>query len=132
MELPAENFHDLRCYVTWFGEDGIARTKVKEGSEITIADAKVNSIIVNKLSEQEKYPMIVDTSGIKSMEKEARDYLAIQDRESRINAIAIIRKTHIGNMIANFFIGLNKPSVPVKLFRNEAEALKWCDKFKST
>lgn len=130
MEIPAKNYQELRCYYTWFGDDGIARTKVKLNSEITIEDAKENAHVVNGLRTKGVFPIIVDTVGIKSMDKEARDFFAIRDRDSKVNSIAIIRDSHIGNMIANFFIGLNKPAVPVKLFNNEQDALVWCQKFK--
>lgn len=130
MELPEKNYHDLTCYWTWMGDDGIVRTKVKPGSEIELKHAKENSIVVNSFEGYTSYPIIVDTTKIKSMTKEARDYFSLRNRESKVNSIAIIRESVIGNMVANFFIGLNKPAVPVKLFENEKDAIKWCDRYK--
>jgi hypothetical protein len=112
------------------GSDGIARTKVKPGSEVKIEDAKENSVIVNGLVSENNFPLIVDTTQIVSMTKEARDYFAIHKRDSKVIGIAIIRNSSLGNMVANFFIGLNKPTVPVKLFNHESDAIKWCDQFK--
>ena len=112
------------------GSDGICRSKVKPGAEIQIEDAKKNSVLVNSFVNPKKYPIIIDTTKIKSISKEARDYYSIRDRDSKVNAIAIIRSSIIGNMVANFFIGLNKPTVPTKLFDREDEAVKWCLKFK--
>ncbi|MEZ4922316.1 MAG: hypothetical protein R2780_04020 [Crocinitomicaceae bacterium] len=131
MQPPEEGFHELDCYYTWLGEDGIARTLVRDGAVIGIEDAMLNSRAVNSLRENAVYPLIVDTTKIKSITKEARDYLSIKDRETNVNAIAIVRKSIIGNMVANFFIGLNKPSVPTKLFNSEEEAVEWCKNFKS-
>ncbi|MBD3639018.1 MAG: hypothetical protein HUJ25_16810 [Crocinitomicaceae bacterium] len=132
MELPKKEYVELRCYYTWVGDDGIVRTKVKNGAEIELEDAIENSRVVNGFQIAEKFPIIVDTGQIKSMSKEARDFFSLRNRESKVNSIAIIRNKVIGNMIANFFIGLNKPAVPVKLFSREQEAVEWCKQFKKS
>lgn len=129
MELPEKTYHELECYWTWMGNDGIARTMVKPGSEIELRHAQENSFIVNSFDSHDEYPIIVDTTKIKSITKEARDHFSLRDRQSKVNSIAIIRKSVIGNMVANFFIGINKPKVPVKLFEKEEDAIKWCKKF---
>lgn len=131
MELPENGYHELDCYFTWMGHDGIARTLVKKDAEIELKDAKKNSEVVNGLRPTAGFPLIVETSEIKSITKEARDYLSIQNRETKISAIAIVRDSIIGNMVANFFIGLNKPAVPTKLFSSEEDAIKWCQQHKN-
>ena len=35
MQIP-ENAIEITCFHTWMGEDGIARTKIKSGAEITL------------------------------------------------------------------------------------------------
>lgn len=126
MEVPEDNAVELRCYFTWMGEDGIARTKVKENAEIELKDAQENSEVVNGLSSSEHYPIIVDSRDIKSISRDARDHFSIRNRQSKVTAIALVRDKRISNMIGNFFIGINSPAVPVKLFSNEAEAVIWC------
>lgn len=128
MDLPSFEYFDLNCYYTWMGEDGIARSKVKKGADIVLKDAKENSVVVNQLAVG-KYPIIVDTSDISSISKEARDFFSIRNRKSNINGIAILQNSVIGNMVANFFIGINRPTVPVKLFKKEDDAVKWCEQF---
>lgn len=129
MDLPEDSYHELDCYYTWMGRDGIARTKVKPNSEIELHHAKANSEVVNDLAPG-PYPIIVDMSEIKSISKEAREHYAIRNRKSNINAIAIVRNSPIGNVIANFFIGLSKPSVPTRIFNSETDAVRWCRKIK--
>lgn len=131
MDKPAKAYHELSCYYTWMGDDEIARTKVKNGAEISISDAKANSEVVNSFERPSQFPIIVDTTDIKSISKEARDHFSMRNRESRVIGIAIIRQSTLSNMVANFFIGLNKPAVPVRLFKEEKEAIKWCNKIKS-
>lgn len=126
MDIPSNSI-DLRCYNTWMGEDDIVRTKVKNGAEIVLNDAIENSKAVNSF-DTESYTMIVDTTLAKSITKEARDYFSMKGRESKVVAFAILVNSPLSKLIANFFMGLNKPRVPVKLFTNEQEAINWCQK----
>lgn len=124
MRIPENNI-DLRCYNTWMGDDGVARTRVKEGAEIVLEDAIANSKAVNSF-DLDLYPMIVDTTLAKSITKEARDYFSMKGRKSKVIAFAILINSPLSKIIANFFMGLNKPRVPVKLFTKEEDAIIWC------
>lgn len=123
--IVPETSIDLRCYNTWMGDDGIARTKVKEGSEIVLDDAIANSKAINSFS-ADSYTMIVDTTLAKSISKEARDYFSMKGRKSKVIAFAILINSPLSKIIANFFMGLNKPRVPVRLFTKEEDAIIWC------
>jgi hypothetical protein len=123
--IVPENCIELRAYWTWMGKDDIARTKVKLGAEVVLEDAKENSIAVNSF-ELDKYPLLIDTTDIKSITKDARDYFSINNRGSKVVAFAIIINSPLSKIIANFFMGLNKPSVPVKIFNSEEDAVDWC------
>ncbi len=120
---------DLRCYSTWMGADGIARTKVKPHAEIILEDAKLNSEAVNSFENVESYPLLIDTTEIKSITKEARDYFSMKGRTSKVVAFAIIIKSPLSKIIANFFMGLNKPRVPLKIFNDIDKAEEWCITF---
>ncbi len=126
MELPAKTkVIELNAYYTWMGDDGIARTKVKPMSDVTLKDAKENSIAVNSLHIKKDFPLLIDSRDIRSITKEARDYFSMNNRESHVIAFGIIIGSPLSRIIGNFFMGLNKPRVPTRLFKNEAEALKW-------
>ena len=127
MQIPDERI-ELRCYWTWMESDGIARTKTKPFSEVVIDDAIANSKVVNSLS-QNSYPLLIDATEVKSITKEARDYFSMNNRDSKVIAFAILIKTPLSRIIANFFIGLNKPRVPIKIFTNEDVAIDWCKTF---
>lgn len=126
MIVPISNVIETRTFYTWMGEDGIARTQVKPNAEVNLADAKENSLVVNQLKAEEKFPLIVDTRRIKSISKEARDYFSLRGRESKTFAFAILIDSPLSMIIGNFFMGLNKPRVPVKLFTSEEKAISWC------
>ena len=130
MQIPADcHVHNLTCYYTWMGKDGIARTKVKPQAEVTIKESKENSIAVNGLRRDKKFPLLIDARQIKSISKEARDNFSIQNRETMITSFAVIIESPLSRIIGNFFMGLNKPSVPAKLFNNEDEAIAWLKQY---
>src|ERR1700751_1086967 len=119
----------LKAYWTWMGNDGIVRTKVKPLAEVTLAEAVENSKAVNSFYKEKKYPLLIDSRNIKSITKEARDHFSIQNRETSITSFAVIIDSPLSRIIGNFFMGLNKPSVPAKLFNNENEAINWLKQY---
>jgi hypothetical protein len=126
MEVPTDiKVTEITSYHTWMGKDGIARTKVKPHAEVTLVEAKENSIAVNSLSPGNLYPLLIDSRNIKSISKEARDFFSMNNRESNVSAFAIIIQSPISRVIGNFFMGINKPRVPARLFNSEKEAVKW-------
>ncbi len=130
IKIPDNCFvHDLACYWTWMGDDGIVRTKVKPLAEVSLKESIENSRAVNSFKTEKKYPLLIDSRNIKSITKEARDYFSIRNRETRINSFAVIINSPLSRVIGNFFMGLNKPSVPAKLFNNEADAINWLKQY---
>ena len=125
MKVPAGAV-ELTCFYTWRGEDGIVRTKVKQGAEVGIAEAKENSVAVNSYSVgREKFPLIIDSRGIKSMTRDARNQFSTKGRETFVTSFAIIIDSPLSRVIGNFFMGINKPAVPTRLFDNEDDAKAW-------
>lgn len=128
MEVPSYAT-EIKKYFTWMGEDGICRTKVKEGSEIVLEDAVDNTAVVTSFYKDKKFPIMIDARGIKSMSREARNHFSARGRDSKTNAFGIIVKSPISRVVGNFFLGISKPSVPTKLFETEDEAKAWLKNF---
>lgn len=128
MQVPS-NASEVKKYHTWMGEDGICRTKVKEGSDISLEDAMENTVVVTSFFKDKKFPIMIDARGIKSMSREARNHFSARGRDSKTNSFGIIVKSPISRVVGNFFLGISKPSVPTKLFENEEEAKQWLMQF---
>ena len=124
MKIPS-TAHELRCYYTWMGTDGIARTKVKENAEVTLEDARANSVLVNSFFVDEKFPILIDSRGIKSISREARSFFTTNGRATNTMGFAILIDSAVSKVVGNFFLGINKPAVPTKLFVDEELALQW-------
>lgn len=130
MNAASDGRIDTTAYTTWMGEDGIARTVVKKHAEVGLQEAVENSAAVKSLFKGKKFPLLVDSRNIRSITKEARDHFSIRNRETVVTCFAIVVHSPLSRIIGNFFMGLNKPSVPARLFTSEAEALKWLKKYK--
>lgn len=124
MKIPA-NAREVRCYYTWMGDDGIARTKVKLNAEVSVEDAMENSKVVNGFYVNEKFPLLIDARGIKSISREARSFFTTNGRETNTMAFAIVIDSSVSKVVGNFFLGINKPAVHTKLFLNEKAAVEW-------
>ena len=61
MQIPEYGCIETRCYQTWMGKDGIARTVVKQDAEIGLQDAHENSKVINQLIGPEKFALIIDS-----------------------------------------------------------------------
>ena len=71
-----------------------------------------------------KHPALIDMTNVKSMDYDSRKYIA-EETGDIISAVALITKSAIGRVVGNFFIGINKPDYPARLFSNENEAIIW-------
>jgi hypothetical protein len=115
-------------FITSFIADGYILTKVKSGAEIGLNDAKENTEIVINLSKGKNFPILVDLREIKSISKEARDHFSMRGRKPHVTAIAMLVNSPVSRIVGNFFLGLNKPTVPTRLFNSQKEAVNWIAK----
>jgi len=123
------NKAELRAFTTWINDNNICYTVVKPNAVIELKDALENSAAVKNISKDTIYPMLVNLKEIKSISKEARDHFSMQNRTPGITAIGLLIKSPASRIIGNFFLGLNKSTVPVRLFTNEEKAVLWLKQF---
>jgi hypothetical protein len=71
----------------------------------------------------------VDSRNIKSISKEARKHFSTNGRTTKINCFALIIDSPLSRIIGNFFMGLNKPEIPARLFTSETEAISWLKQY---
>lgn len=84
----------------------------------------------DKIRKGKNYPTLADCSALKKCTKESREFLSSEKAIKGANAIAIVVNSPVGAIMSNFFIQLNKPPLPTKLFRDKKTATKWLQQFK--
>ncbi|MCH8811454.1 MAG: STAS/SEC14 domain-containing protein [Gemmatimonadetes bacterium] len=71
-----------------------------------------------------KIRVLVDMTAITEISKEARDYFANERTASIQRATALLIGSPVSRVIGNFFMGLNKPISPTRLFTDPHKAIQ--------
>ena len=72
---------------------------------------------------------LVYNLGVISMDKEARDFLSSPAGNAGLRAGAIVLDSPFSIVLSNFFLTVNKPNIPARIFRETAAALAWLQPF---
>ncbi len=75
------------------------------------------------------YPLFINIKVVKHITKEARDYLASKEGCHKTASCAILINSNVTRVLANYFIMINKPLVPTKVFTNEEGAKQWLSEY---
>ncbi len=73
--------------------------------------------------------VLIDMTAIPEISKEARDYFANERTSSIQRATALLISSPVSRVIGNFFMGLNKPISPTRLFTDPQKAIQWLHTF---
>lgn len=118
-------------YVHFLYEDGI--------TYMTILTEKIDLDIAKEIVKQrfdftqgEDACMFVDNTKVKMINKAAREYFGSDESNRELLAIAIYANSFLSVFLANFVIKVNlmNYTVPIKLFTNKENAIKWIQEFK--
>lgn len=115
---------EVRSQWIRLGDDGILYVKAEPGAEIDRDEAEASVHAARQLSNQPR-PALVDLSNLKGMTREARVYYAGPETAKGRSALALLIKSPVARVFGNFFMGLNKTTVPTRLFTSEPEAIAW-------
>lgn len=81
------------------------------------------------LHEGRHLPVLCDVRQIKEVNKAARSYLSIEG-STLVKAVAFIVDSPVSEMLSEFYLRTNKPTIPTKAFNNFDLALKFLNQFK--
>jgi hypothetical protein len=106
-------------------EDGIVHVKILPDAEMTLADAKAGNELAWELSMGKRRPRFCDYTEIRSQDSECRAYYASRETAATCLACAILIGSPVSRVIGNFYLGLNRPFTPTRLFTSTDDALEW-------
>ncbi len=113
-------------------DDEIVKLEFIPGVKINLEQAKdIYRARVQLKTKKTKQLLLADFSTGPVPDIEARNYAKSDDVTSITYAMAIVTGSSVGKILGNFFIGLNKPKFPTKLFTREDVAKDWLKKYKS-
>jgi len=98
-------------------------------THLTIEDAKEIVKARIRYSDGATYNVIVDLTNVVKVEFAVRKYLASHDGYEGIEKLAIIAKSRLSRMMANFFLKLDRPVKPTMAFTSIEKAQMWLKGF---
>jgi hypothetical protein len=116
----------LNCALVTFNEMGLVELHFDRNDEpVTLEEIEEVFERVKSSLQGEKTYLLVSTIEGAKMSTEARNLASSDAFNSISHADAIIRTDYSHEMAANFFIRVNKPERPVKLFPDREQAIAW-------
>ena len=120
---------ETRTAKVWLDEEGICRIISFHDVGINLGDIKEINRAQKRVSGSKKTPVFNDIRGVNSVSREARLFTASADASKVSKAAALLIGSPVSRVIGNFFLGINRPPYPTRLFTSEAEAIKWLKGF---
>lgn len=71
--------------------------------------------------------VFVDARGLFQITKDAREFASLEENAKMSSKMAIVVNSLGIRMVANFFVKVNKPNTPSKMFSTKEKALEWLD-----
>lgn len=107
-------------------EDGILEFHYKDGARDTLEDAEATiKAQLKMLGRRRPVPLLVVLGNIKSQTKEARACYMDSEGAKVASRIAFLVSSKVRKTIGNIFLGLTQIKIPMRMFSNKSEALRW-------
>jgi hypothetical protein len=113
----------------WLDGEGIVHAESLPGATQTRVDAEMCVASMWEIAARRRRPVLVDLRRLKTMDRGARTYYAGADTARVQLAAALLLGSPLTRVIGNFFMGLNKPLIPTRLFTSEPLAMAWLRSF---
>jgi hypothetical protein len=115
------------------GDDGIVRKKMFDDLEIDIDDSIENCKAMLALTQNSPSLVLTDWRDIAlRITREAREYYAGPEISQHRVAEALLINSMAARLTANFYLKVNKPVTPTRLFTDEQKAIEWLRTFPRT
>jgi len=110
-------------------ENNILYFVYKQGTKMNLEAAK--RVVADRLKVQKgvSYPVYCDMKGVKDSDKPARDYLAKEGSEL-VTAVAVVIDSPVTRIMLNFYLNINGPITPTRMFTEKDKALEYLATFK--
>jgi len=120
---------DLEKYSISFSTDGIVIIDIKPDVEISIEEIIEGTNFILSIVKEKKLPILFIANEFSIPSKESREYLAKKESLPYAIADAYVICSFPQKIVGNFYLKVNKPFRPTKLFTDKNEALKWLKTF---
>jgi hypothetical protein len=113
----------------WIDDHGICHNEYIPETTLSLEESKNELKVISEIADGNPIPILVYLINVKSIPRECRELYASEGTAKIISGAALLIGSPVSRVIGSFFLGLNKPRVPVKLFTSKSDAIKWLLKF---
>jgi len=108
--------------VWWDAAAGVVRVEWEPDARGDVTAARAVTAAVRDLGVG-SMPMLVDIRGVATLDREGRAHF--REDYGGMSKVALLASSAVNRMLANFFIGMQRLPVPIRMFTDEAAALAW-------
>jgi hypothetical protein len=106
-------------------EDGIVIQAVVSSRKQTLEDVRENTRVFNSIAAGRRRLLLVDMRVSYAVEPKARAFYATPEASRWVLAVAMVTPSTATRILGNFFLGLNQPSYPCRMFATVDEGVAW-------
>lgn len=109
-------------FVRFYIRDGVLHVVCEPLDIMDLDKARRLTSARLEFQQGQAYPVFCDTRFMKHADKAAREHFA-NEGVFLVKAVGLLVDHHSTEALLNFFLRINKPIVPFKLYKSEEEAL---------
>jgi hypothetical protein len=110
-------------------EDGVGQMHFKDEIILDVPGQMEHLDALNKIANGQKIPFVVTAGKHVNITPEARDNAILIEDRSPVAATAVVVQNLAYRLIADFYLKINKPKTPYKVFTDKNAAFEWCMQF---
>ncbi|OFY87986.1 MAG: hypothetical protein A3F72_08435 [Bacteroidetes bacterium RIFCSPLOWO2_12_FULL_35_15] len=121
-ELAVSEILQFEFYAVFLRSDNIIQIQTKDNFDCELQDAKNILDCIQKVSKGNKFPLLAIYANFNTFSKEVNTYIATH---TLTKADALVGFSFAFILVGNFYLKINKPIRPTKLFNDVESALIW-------
>ncbi len=114
-----------RTATIFIDENNILQFIIHQDIRIDYEDAIDNALVIKNLTQNLPVLKLIDMRLNCSIEKKAQEFIISSEIKNQTMARAILKGSVLNKVVVNFFIKINKPETPTRIFTNYEEAYGW-------
>jgi hypothetical protein len=111
--------------------DGLIQILPEPGCRIILPNVKLQIAAIGKLGDGKKFPVLILAGGDNSIDTEVMNFVALPSSNPFALAEAYVISNISHKLLANFYLKINRPARPTKVFTKEKDAISWLHQFLS-
>jgi hypothetical protein len=127
--MKKTRFIETACAILTIDENGIGHQFFKDNAVLDIPEQEKLLVAIIKITENKPTPFVTTAGNNVIVTKEARNNAISLEPQYPVSASAIVVQNLAYRLIADFYIKVQKPKTPYKVFTDKDSAYEWCKQF---